>query len=412
MQARLGDKRPRDRERRIFSAPLAGWEGRRWHLGVFLAPVDGEYHAIGFGLVHPGRRIGNYERGLNVDAMTMIIPTLPTTDLASAPSLKGYGSVLAKNGVLSEAIGDRLRAAILEVRPELSAVLESLVARLTTDVGGPAGELLSWQKDALGVVLQGSGMDRDILREYAPTTVDNEPQPPFISGLPIEEQQLANDYSTFMDWPTRNHRVVGWRYFRSGSQLLWVYMSNRRALETQLGMDLLYYHENYGSYVLVQYKRMLPESDSVWAYRPDRHIYRQLKRLQEIDEECAKMSSDPLRLIPTPSMVKLCKTERVNNDSTDLIKGMYLTRAQFSHLLDTREGPRGGKVLTYDNVPRYLNNTMFTELLKDGWIGSSGVASDYVKQRIEEIEGTNNSLVVAVRTTLRRAVDRMTELFA
>lgn len=44
-------------------------------------------------------------------------------------------------------------------------------------------------------------------------------------------------------------------------------------------MDLLCYHENYGSYVLVQYKRML--------------------------------------LIHTSSMVKLCKTERVNNDSTD-----------------------------------------------------------------------------------------------
>jgi hypothetical protein len=124
------------------------------------------------------------------------------------------------------------------------------------------------------------------------------------------------------------------------------------------------------------------------------------------------LSSDPLRLIHTQSLVKLCKTERVNNDSTDLIKGMYLTRAQFSHLLDTREGPRGGKVLTYDNVPRYLNNTMFTELLKDGWIGSSGVASDYVKQRIEEIEGANNALVLAVRTTLRRGYDRMTELFA
>lgn len=54
---------------------------------------------------------------------------------------------------------------------------------------------------------------------------------------------------------------------------------------------------------------------------------------------------------------------------------------------------------------------MFTELLKDGWIGSSGVASDYVKQRIEEIEDKNNALVLAVRTTLRGAVDRMADMF-
>lgn len=48
---------------------------------------------------------------------------------------------------------------------------------------------------------------------------------------------------------------------------------------------------------------------------------------------------------------------------------------------------------------RYLNDTTFSDLLKDGWIGTTGVASDYVRQRIEEIENTDRALVVAVRRT-------------
>jgi hypothetical protein len=145
---------------------------------------------------------------------------------------------------------------------------------------------------------------------------------------------------------------------------------------------------------------MVADGSDGWGYRPDEQIVKQLQRMKEIDEECLKISNDPLRLVGTPSMVKLCRTDRVNNDSTDLIKGMYLTRGQFSHLLDICKGPRGGTLLTYNNVPRYLNNTTFTDLLKDGWIGTSGVASDYVKQRMEEIEDTDRALVVAVRRTV------------
>lgn len=37
-------------------------------------------------------------------------------------------------------------------------------------------------------------------------------------------------------------------------------------------------------------------------------------------------------------------------------------------------GPRGGVRIGYDNVDRYFNNTSFTDLVRDGWVGSRGVA--------------------------------------
>lgn len=396
MRARLGDIGKQGR--RIFSAPHAGWATRSWHLGFFLARTGTAEQVVGIGLVHPGRRIGDYERGLNVDAVTILASPLPREQLENAPSLKGYARALDENGPLTDEMGDRLRAALIHAQPDLEEAINALATRLTTEVSGSAGELLSWQKDGLAIALQSAGMERDVLREYAPPAA-GVPQPPFVAGLPIEEQHLAHDYSVFVDWVPHNHREAGWRSFTKGGQRLWVYMSNRRALETQLGMDLIYYHQNHGNFVLLQYKRMLPDHREGWSYRPNEDIAKQLQRMKAIDDECAKISNDPLRLVGTPSMVKLCKTELVNNDSTELIKGMYLTRGQFSHLLDICKGPRGGTLLTYGNVPRYLNNTTFTDLLRDGWIGTSGVASDYVKRRIEEIEGTDRPLVVAVRRT-------------
>lgn len=385
----------RQNTRRIFAYP-AGWTGRRgWQLGVFIAEVHGQRCVIAIGLVHPGRRVGDYERGLNVDAVRGIDP-LPTTALTSI--LKGFSDALSKNGPLSEARGDHLRNAIISEHPQSRTIFEHLEARLTSTIEGARGEMRAWEKDATGLILETAGISRDVLREWLPTSDDA----PFIAGLPNEDQLIAHDHGTFMDWEPSNGRQVGFRLFTKADQRLWVYVSNRRASETALGMDLIYYHENNESFALVQYKRMDEGSDG-WGWRPDSHIEDQLAAMRVVDEECMKHADDSMRLVPTPSLVKLCKAGGIQSDSSDLIKGMYFTRPHFEKMMATCTGPRGGTRINYKNVPRYLNNTMFTELLRDGWLGSSRTGSDYVKQLIAKLERGDRSLAVGVQTSLRQS---------
>ncbi|HYX72527.1 MAG TPA: hypothetical protein VE732_07135 [Nitrososphaera sp.] len=56
-------------------------------------------------------------------------------------------------------------------------------------------------------------------------------------------------------------------------------------------------------------------------------------------------------------------------------------------------GRKGGKQLTFENIERYFNNTLFVELVQAGWIGSklmqTAALTDLVRSAIE-----NNKSVI------------------
>ncbi|AWI31406.1 hypothetical protein DDW44_23445 [Streptomyces tirandamycinicus] len=193
---------------------------------------------------------------------------------------------------------------------------------------------------------------------------------------------------------------VGWRIYRRNSESphrLFVYNANRTQAEAVMGVDMIYVNEHARSVATVQYKRMR-QSGRSWVYWHDGTGERELKRMEAVDDKCrAEEEStrtnhqrsgalgDP-RLVTTPSMVKLCRTVPFMMNSAALISGMYLTREHFWELLQRpgAGGPSGGTRIVEHSVPRYLNNTTFTTLLRDGWIGTRGTSSDYVIDLIRE----------------------------
>jgi hypothetical protein len=81
----------------------------------------------------------------------------------------------------------------------------------------------------------------------------------------------------------------------------------------------------------------------------------------------------------------------------DLIPGMYLARAHFEGLLETRKGPRGGTHIAYENVPRHLNNTMFIDLVRDGWLGSRGPGTDEIRDLIQQSIQTGHAVMLGIQ---------------
>ncbi|WP_416970575.1 hypothetical protein [Streptomyces sp. 4F14] len=411
MTERLPEKPPAwlTRGERTFAYPYKDWRKPRVWCLAFFTDRHARYEQrriIGVGGVFPGRRSGTYERALLARDFTALQVPLPLVDLEGA--MGASRRFLKDDGRLSPAAGDNLLAAIRHLRPELNETLDGLENSLGANPPtGREGEQRSFEKDAVGTVMETFGADRDQLEAWQQPLGGDDPRSrsvPFIEGMPalrqIEDQQIVHDYLRFPGMEGEDAVQVGWRIYRRNSESrhrLFVYNANRTNAETVMGVDMIYVNEHARSVAMVQYKRMRQSGPS-WVYWHDATGERELKRMEIVDEECkaedrwARSSQegptalgDP-RLVPTPSMVKLCRTTPFMMNSAALIPGMYLTREHFQDLLQRPEadGPSGGTRIVEESVPRYLNNTTFTTLLRDGWIGTRGTGWDYVIDLIRE----------------------------
>ncbi|MFJ8565334.1 hypothetical protein [Streptomyces sp. NPDC093514] len=405
MRERLPEKPPAWllRGERTFAYPHKEWRKPRvWCLAFF---TDGharyeQRKIIGVGSAFPGRRSGTYERALIARDFTALSLPLPLVELEGA--MAASRQYLRDDGRLSPVAGNNLLAAVRGLRPELHESLDVLENSLGVNAPtGEVGERLSLEKDAVGTLLEAFGADRDPLEAWQPPLGGDDHRSrsvPFLQGLPalrqIEDQQIVHDYLRFPGMEGEDAVQVGWRIYRRNSQSghrLFVYNANRTQAETVMGVDMIYVNEYARSVATVQYKR-LRQSGPNWVYWHDDTGERELNRMEAVDDACSAeaelpqegrqnfwIPGDP-RLVATPSMVKLCRTVPFMMNSASLIPGMYLTREHFRELLQgpESEGPSGGTRINEASVPRYLNNTTFTTLLRDGWIGTRGTSWDYV----------------------------------
>ncbi|MFE9465052.1 hypothetical protein ACFYNW_15500 [Streptomyces virginiae] len=407
MLERLPERPPAwlTRGERTFAYPHHEWRKPRvWCLAFFTDrhPRFEQRSIIGVGTVFPGRRSGTYERALIARDFTALERPLRLVDLETP--MGASRRFLKDDGHMPPAAGRNLLNAVRNLRRELGDVLDGLETGLGANAPtGEVGERLSLEKDAVGTLLEATGMDRDPLEAWQPPLGEDGPRSrsvPFLEGLPslrqIEDQQIVHDYMRFPGMDGEDAVQVGWRIYRrstESSHRLFVFNANRTQAEAAMGVDMIYVNEHAHSVATVQYKRMR-QSGRNWVYWHDGTGERELKRMEAVDAECdpawnetgrpgAGTPGDP-RLVTTPSMVKLCRTTPFMMNSAALIPGMYLTREHFSELLQRPEatGPSGGTRIVEHSIPRYLNNTTFTTLLRDGWLGTRGTGSDYVIELI------------------------------
>jgi hypothetical protein len=76
---------------------------------------------------------------------------------------------------------------------------------------------------------------------------------------------------------------------------------------------------------------------------------------------------------------------------------MYLPLDYFDKLASAGrlKGPRGGTVVNYDNVGRWLNNSAFVGLVERSWVGTAGLTSTQLTTVIRRSLAAKHSLVLA-----------------
>ncbi|MFJ5207043.1 hypothetical protein [Streptomyces nigra] len=174
---------------------------------------------------------------------------------------------------------------------------------------------------------------------------------------------------------------------------------NASPVETRLGTDLIFYHEPTQSFVLVQYKRLPHEAGNRWI-RVDKKLLSQLDRLERV-AALSRPAGLPheWRLGPDPCFVKLSYWPLTETIDPGPSPGMYLPVPYVRLLLedDVTRGPNGGRLLGYPQIDRYLTNTEFTTLIKNGLVGTVGTTIEELAaigaQRAEE---DKMSVVLAV----------------
>lgn len=313
-------------------------------------------------------------------------------------------------------VGDRvpsktwagLMTTVKRLRPESANALdglERLRSSSTRSFNRQGFEIVAQEKDAVGLALEVFGANRfRTLSTWAPPI--NDAPAPFLQGLfdarVSEDTMINHDARVFSDWKFLRPLAVGAAEFTKGGEKLTIMNVNRQPVEHTLGVDLLYYHHRFQAYVMVQYKKMIDEGGK-WVYRPTGKSYEaELTRMRSFEANHPSSVSifsqtDGYRLHSRTFYFKLCPEITLNPLSTDLIKGMYIPLDYWELLIRSPQvvGPRGGIQITYENVGRHINNTLFIDLVQHGWIGSRSNETIDLTNIIRQSIENNHSVVIA-----------------
>lgn len=218
----------------------------------------------------------------------------------------------------------------------------------------------------------------------------------------LEEELLPLDLQRFDGKLVGKQRAASLAVFTDkwNQRKLVVMSVNKKPIELELGVDLLYWDQVHDSFTFIQYKRLekvnarSKSGGTEWAYLRRNEIAKQLKLMPSGRESPGKAAD--WRAFGTPFWFKFVRGDAGSVLDGKTLKGMYVP-ADWLRLAmeeDTfKSGPKGGFRVTYENT-KYLNRTAFTQLVSRGFVGTAEARS---KQFKKVLRSRNRELIVAVR---------------
>lgn len=291
-------------------------------------------------------------------------------------------------------------------------------------------DIFQVQKDSLLFTLGMVSSQRKFsVEDHLTYTKENEMDPfqLLLSSNAVEDDMIYHDASNFGDIASVKQFSNGSFYYRDPNSKceLMITNCNRKKLESTLGVDLIIYNGLFKSYLLIQYKRMTSKSEvedrieseeydedkfrdtygRQFGFRPDSdsNFSKELIRMNNVFESVSKNQVEDLESIHDWRLgndflyFKLCGALKQKMIGGNLVPGMYLPLSYINKLLkhETTLGPRGGRILTYDNCLSYIGKDMFQDLAKRGLVGSRNLASNTISEYIKKTLDEDKSVVLA-----------------
>lgn len=320
--------------------------------------------------------------------------------------------VLTNGGILPPRTMQAVVAALEELDPTLAkrlARLSAARAQQLATLEPEERENLALQKEALSTALEIAGIGSDSVLDWQ--LGETKPKS-FLEGLPEtyarEDTMLHADFtflpgfSALQEAPHLFARTFAADDDPSNS--VTIVMANRHALEEQTGADLIYYNEKFKSFVLLQYKAFeKPGEQHEFRWRDGDQFTEELRRMDEMLEELEKADPDTdpdgFRFNHNPFFLKFCPRISFKPDDKGMFPGIYIPHGLWKLLAASSRlrGPKGGNVLTYENVGRRINKEEFIALVRSAWVGTTINQSAALETVFREILKSNRTVVFAVK---------------
>ena len=378
---------------------------------IVLVSFDGSsVHAIGC-MRHKRRKVANYKWHVTIDELEILDDPLAfgaLEEVVSSRSAQALNAARTPPGSqLTKGAADDVLNGLVQLRPTLRGRIDYLI-KITSPVAPKRRivdrePIVAYERDASGLALELAGLHdarTELLREWDGT--EDEPFLRSTTGYTVlEDRALEHDARVFGDWALVKSSVVGVARFESRGRRVTIVNANRAGLEKALGVDLIYYTQEYNAYILVQYKRWLNDDAAQWTFRPDKQFDAEVARMRKLFlGVTAAVEPSDYRFDERCCFLKLCAPRTPDAFSSDLVRGAYLP-LEYWDVLETSgslAGSRGGRVLTHATVSRYLTNTDFINLVRSSWVGSRGVTSRHIESVVAAGLESNRSLILAVST--------------
>ena len=304
-------------------------------------------------------------------------------------------------GVLTEAASGDVRQILRDQYPAASEALESIVTLEPNWMLLDSESAVQYrmERDAVNLLLEIAGFDRGeaLSAVRTPSTAGH-----FALGdvFPNEDSLVIDDLSVFPGWDQVATLRPAGRVFEDPhlGRRLTVLHANKNRVELTSGVDLLYYIHEYQSFVLVQYKVVRRETSGL-VVRITNQLRKEVKRMKTLESQFKRMTS-PANLMDHRLSNSICFLKFCDADQpamvTDLSRGRYIDLEGWRFINRDRvtTGRRGGKLLRWEDLDRYMTNSLFAELASEGWIGSSVENSDDLVDYLFESYDAGRSLLL------------------
>jgi len=363
---------------------------------------------------HKGHSAGTGLVRLNLDLLEPLARPIPFEEMLEHAPARIHGHmrrILVSGGKLPPKTLGAVVDTLLELLPDLEPRIAQFSGRRSEIVSRMSEtERVNFaiQKETLATALQISGIRSEQLTSWSPPAGQ---LLSFLDGLPQtqvrEDAAVISDFASIPGFEAIKNLPFAARVFQNDSNpsiRLTVLMANRLPLEQQTGADLIYFNETYQSFVLVQYKCMDPGAKGPefrWAEGDQLEV--EIERMENLLIQIRASQEDPspisYRLHSNPFFLKLCRRIVFNPDDKGLFPGLYLPLDLWQSLAKdpVTMGPRGGRIISYENVGRKLTNTEFLQLVSNAWVGTTVPQSTFLKQVIDEVISSGRTVTLAVK---------------
>lgn len=386
---------------------------------VQVDPEDSdEPQAIGIGLI--GAVVGIASATVRATISPLFELSTPVT-LSELSSVTGASSAPTRFYALTLSAPQSIQVmnSIFQRDPESKDWLERQLASLRTYSSGIEQARVE-ARDAVGLAasIAGVTLPSDALSPEPIAQTDEDLLDSIINRsyqFDLEEELLPMDLLRFDGKLKHETPAASMAIFRDPSKdiRLAVFCVNKKPLELELGVDLIYWDRTHDTFTFVQYKRLenVPSSgpySEEWVYRRRSEIQDQLK-LMPSSRRPTKASAD-WRMTDTPFWFKFVRGDAGRRPDNKVLKGMYvaadwLRLAMAEPLFNN--GPHGGFRVTYDSA-KYVGRGTFVQLVSRGLIGTTSTQSASFKPVINGL-GKDRQLIVAVKDRWNQDEDTHTE---